>query len=56
VLQEDGHGRMVGRLKDMIIKFGCNIFAAEIEDLFTGHPDILEAHVSAQFRISCLTY
>jgi fatty-acyl-CoA synthase len=53
VLQEDGYGRIVGRVKDMIIRVGDKIFPTEIEDLFTGHPDILEAHVSAQFRISC---
>ena len=53
MLQEDGYGRIVGRVKDIIIRIGDKIFPTEVEDLFTGHPDILEAHVSAQFRISC---
>ena len=53
MLQEDGYGRIVGRMKDMIIRIGDKIFPAEIEELFTEHPDILEAHVSTQFRISC---
>jgi len=52
VLQEDGYGRIVGRVKDMIIRIGDKIFPAEIEEFFTGHPDILEAQVSAQLGIS----
>ncbi|GFG36327.1 hypothetical protein Cfor_05946 [Coptotermes formosanus] len=43
VLQEDGYGRIVGRIKDVIIRIGDKIFPTEIEDFFTGHPDILEA-------------
>jgi fatty-acyl-CoA synthase len=42
VLQEDGYGRMVGRLKDIIIRIGDKIFPKEIEDLFMEHPDVLE--------------
>ena len=53
MLQEDGYGRIVGRVKDMIIRIGDKIFPGEIEDLFAGHRDILEAYVSARFRISC---
>jgi acyl-CoA synthetase (AMP-forming)/AMP-acid ligase II len=45
VLQEDGYGRIVGRLKDMIIRIGDKIFPVEIEEYFAGHPDILEAQV-----------
>ncbi|KAB0800643.1 hypothetical protein PPYR_06383 [Photinus pyralis] len=45
VLQEDGYGRVVGRLKDMIIRGGENIFPKEIEDLLGEHPDILEIFV-----------
>ncbi|XP_069682962.1 medium-chain acyl-CoA ligase ACSF2, mitochondrial-like [Periplaneta americana] len=45
VLQEDGLGRVVGRLKDMIIRGGENIFPKEIEDFLQTHPDILEAQV-----------
>ena len=52
MLQEDGYGRIVGRVKDMIIRIGDKIFPAEIEEFFTGHPDILEAQVSAQLGIS----
>ncbi|XP_063226817.1 medium-chain acyl-CoA ligase ACSF2, mitochondrial isoform X5 [Bacillus rossius redtenbacheri] len=45
VLLEDGYGRVVGRLKDMIIRGGENIFPREIEDMLQTHPDILEAQV-----------
>lgn len=45
VLQEDGYGRVVGRLKDMIIRGGENVFPKEIEDFLSEHPDILEISV-----------
>nr|CAD7202508.1 unnamed protein product [Timema douglasi] len=45
VLAEDGYGRIVGRLKEMIIRGGENIFPKEIEDFLQTHPDILEAQV-----------
>ncbi|KAF5276530.1 hypothetical protein FQR65_LT03960 [Abscondita terminalis] len=45
VLQEDGYGRVVGRLKDMIIRGGENIYPKEIEDVLNTHPDILESQV-----------
>ncbi|XP_021915697.1 acyl-CoA synthetase family member 2, mitochondrial-like isoform X2 [Zootermopsis nevadensis] len=43
VLHEDGYGRLVGRIKDVIIRIGDKIFPKEVEDFFVGHPDILEA-------------
>lgn len=45
VLQADGYGRIVGRLKEMIIRGGENIFPKEIEDFYNTHPDIVESHV-----------
>lgn len=45
VLTEDGYGRVVGRLKEMIIRGGENIFPKEIEDFLNTHPNILETHV-----------
>ena len=53
MLQEDGYGRIIGRVKDMIVRIGDKIFPAEIEEFFTKHPDIIEAQVSVQFRTSC---
>ena len=45
VLQPDGYGRIVGRLKEMIIRGGENIFPKEIEDFLNAHEAILETHV-----------
>lgn len=45
VMQEDGYGRIVGRLKEMIIRGGENIFPKEIEDFLSTHPNVAEVHV-----------
>ncbi|KAE8738230.1 hypothetical protein FOCC_FOCC016303 [Frankliniella occidentalis] len=45
VIHEDGFGRIVGRLKDMVIRGGENIYPKEVEDILTTHPDIAEAEV-----------
>ncbi|XP_017467586.1 PREDICTED: acyl-CoA synthetase family member 2, mitochondrial-like [Rhagoletis zephyria] len=45
ILQEDGYGRIVGRLKEMIIRGGENLFPKEIEDFLNTHPQICETHV-----------
>ena len=45
VLHEDGYGLVVGRIKDMIIRGGENIFPKEIEHFLEEHPDILEVQV-----------
>ncbi|KAI5744379.1 hypothetical protein M8J76_001810 [Diaphorina citri] len=45
VLTKDGFGSVVGRIKDLIIRGGENIYPSEIEDFLTTHPDILEAYV-----------
>uniref|UniRef100_W8B701 Medium-chain acyl-CoA ligase ACSF2, mitochondrial n=1 Tax=Ceratitis capitata TaxID=7213 RepID=W8B701_CERCA len=45
ILQADGYGRIVGRLKEMIIRGGENIFPKEVEDFLNSHPDICETHV-----------
>lgn len=36
---------IVGRIKDMIIRGGENIYPKEIEDFLNTHQEILEAHV-----------
>jgi fatty-acyl-CoA synthase len=43
----DGRGycRIVGRLKDMIIRGGENLFPAEIEEVLYRHPGVAEAAV-----------
>ncbi|GFG40504.1 hypothetical protein Cfor_06516 [Coptotermes formosanus] len=45
VLQENGYGQVVGRIKDMIIRGGENIFPKEIEQVLEQHSEILEAQV-----------
>uniref|UniRef100_A0A0A1X6L1 Medium-chain acyl-CoA ligase ACSF2, mitochondrial n=1 Tax=Zeugodacus cucurbitae TaxID=28588 RepID=A0A0A1X6L1_ZEUCU len=45
ILQADGYGRIVGRLKEMIIRGGENLFPKEVEDFLNSHPKIIEAHV-----------
>ena len=45
VLQEDGYGKIVGRIKEMIIRGGENIFPKEIEDFLSTHPNVAEVHV-----------
>lgn len=42
---EDGYYYIVGRIKDMFISGGENVYPAEIENVLAGHPDILEAAV-----------
>ncbi|MCU1614283.1 MAG: AMP-dependent synthetase [Frankiales bacterium] len=44
-LDEDGYLRVQGRLKDMIIRGGENIYPREIEDLLLTHPDVADVAV-----------
>jgi long-chain acyl-CoA synthetase len=41
----DGAFRIVGRVKDLIIRDGRNVYPREIEDVLHGHPDVLQAAV-----------
>ncbi|CAD6208854.1 GSCOCG00010683001-RA-CDS [Cotesia congregata] len=45
ILHSNGYGEVIGRLKDMIIRGGENIFPKEIEGFLETHSDILEAQV-----------
>lgn len=42
---EDGYYYIVGRIKDMYISGGENVYAAEVENQLAEHPDLLEAAV-----------
>ncbi|CAN5819413.1 linear/branched/unsaturated fatty acid:CoA ligase LbuL [soil metagenome] len=44
-MDERGYCRIVGRVKDMIIRGGENLFPAEIEDVLYRHPGIAEVAV-----------
>lgn len=45
VLEKTGHLRIVGRLKDMIIRAGENVFPVEIEEFLLEHPAVSQAQV-----------
>jgi fatty-acyl-CoA synthase len=45
VMREDGYVNIVGRLKDMIIRGGENIYPREIEEFLHLHPKIREVQV-----------
>lgn len=44
-LAETGHLRIVGRLKDMIIRGGENVYPVEIEDCLLDHDSVSEVQV-----------
>jgi fatty-acyl-CoA synthase len=44
-MDEDGYVRITGRIKDMIIRGGENIYPREIEEYLLTHPDIADAQV-----------
>jgi fatty-acyl-CoA synthase len=45
VMDENGYCRITGRLKDMIIRGGENIYPREIEEFLYRHPKILDVQV-----------
>ncbi len=45
VMDADGYVKIVGRLKDMIIRGGENVYPREIEEYLFTHPDIVDAQV-----------
>ncbi len=47
VLDEDGYYRVTGRIKDMIIRGGENIYPKEIEDFIYTHPKVKDVQVVA---------
>jgi fatty-acyl-CoA synthase len=45
VMDEEGYLSIVGRIKDMVIRGGENIYPREIEEFLYGHPDIADVQV-----------
>lgn len=45
VLDDDGYLRIVGRIKDIIIRKGENVSAAEVEGVLAAHPAIADVGV-----------
>jgi fatty-acyl-CoA synthase len=44
-MDDDGYLNIVGRIKDMIIRGGENIYPREIEEFLYAHPDISDVQV-----------
>jgi fatty-acyl-CoA synthase len=44
-MREDGYCNIVGRIKDMVIRGGENIYPREIEEFLYTHPDIEDVQV-----------
>ncbi|MFI2739793.1 AMP-binding protein [Streptomyces sp. NPDC018711] len=45
VMRDDGYVQIVGRIKDMIIRGGENVYPREIEEFLYGHPKIADVQV-----------
>ncbi|MEE2032329.1 AMP-binding protein [Rhodococcus chondri] len=45
VMDAEGYVSVTGRIKDMVIRGGENIYPREIEEFLYSHPDILDAQV-----------
>jgi fatty-acyl-CoA synthase len=45
VMREDGYCTIIGRIKDMVIRGGENIYPREIEEFLLTHPDIEDVQV-----------
>ncbi|MFJ5772888.1 AMP-binding protein [Streptomyces sp. NPDC093094] len=45
VMREDGYVEIVGRIKDMIIRGGENIYPREIEEFLYAHPKVADVQI-----------
>ena len=45
VMDDEGYVNIVGRIKDMIIRGGENVYPREIEEFLYTHPDIIDVQV-----------
>ncbi|VEG47122.1 acyl-CoA synthetase [Mycolicibacterium flavescens] len=45
VMDDAGYISITGRIKDMVIRGGENVYPREIEEFLFGHPDIIDAQV-----------
>ena len=44
-IDDEGYVNIVGRIKDMIIRGGENIYPREVEEFLYGHPDVADVQV-----------
>jgi len=47
MIDPQGYCNIVGRIKDMIIRGGENVYPREVEEFLFKHPKIQGCHVSA---------
>ena len=45
VMDDDGYLQITGRIKDMVIRGGENVYPREIEEFLYTHPDVVDAQV-----------
>ncbi len=45
VMDADGYANIVGRIKDMVIRGGENVYPREIEEFLYGHPAVADVQV-----------
>jgi fatty-acyl-CoA synthase len=45
VMDDDGYLAITGRIKDLVIRGGENVYPREIEEFLYSHPDIVDAQV-----------
>ena len=45
VMRKDGYVNIVGRIKDLVIRGGENIYPREVEEYLYSHPDIEDVQV-----------
>ena len=45
LMDADGHVQITGRIKDMVLRGGENIYPREIEDYLLRHPDIIDVQI-----------
>jgi fatty-acyl-CoA synthase len=45
VMDDEGYLNIVGRIKDMVIRGGENVYPREVEEFLFTHPDVVDAQV-----------
>ena len=45
VMRDDGYCMVIGRIKDMVIRGGENVYPREVEEFLYTHPDISDVQV-----------
>ena len=45
-MDEEGFFKVVGRIKDMIVRGGENVYPTEVEDFLHSHPKVDDVQVS----------